>query len=1233
MTSAIGGLLDAASGKKLGTVFAVNGRLALTAFHCVGERDTGRVLFPRVRCEWAGHVSLAGFEESDLRQDIALLRLDRELPSGLEPVLLTRRVSEHARFAARGRPVDVPGVSLFTASGEIVSLSSERGGAQVMQLACRESAAQLSLRGMSGAPVLIGQVSRAAGVVTSNPPRGDQPELGAGGAVFATPAAVVLDRWPELEAASAADEADLRRLLRHLARREPDRDVTRIRFDVWRLLLAGGLGLNDHDLIADLDVLAQGHCRIGIRPGRTVVEISQDLREDGAIVGAQRRLERVMAAYAAETDARHLGILTDGAEWRLYHRAGDTLSLVLPLQIVDASNPDVEGLLSWLEAILATAQQIRPTPEEIRNKLGVDSPEYKADSAELRALYERYRDRPTVRIKRAMWAKLLTTASGVNFADEDRLFVDHTLLVAMAEVVGHALLDLPLDDPELSAERIMSGWHFSETAQIRGVIESDFFDWVVHVPGGEQFIKELARRMARFAWADVEHDVMKVLYHSIIHEETRKQLGEYYTPDWLAGKIVADCVDDPLGQRVLDASCGSGTFLFHAVRHYTTAAVAAGHSATKVIEGLVSHVAGFDVHPVAVTLARVTYLLAMGKPLLEPPGGRPPFSVPVYLGDSLRWGQEPGLLSQDLSVLTTLKPEAFLSDPGLAGQPERKLVFPDRTVADAGLFDQLVTELANRATRRKRYTEPPPLTGTFERLGITDSDDRAILTATFKKMCRLHDDEEDHIWGYYVRNLARPAWLARPENRVDVLVGNPPWLSYRFMTPAQKLSFETMCRDRGLWAGATVAPNQDLSALFVERCIEQYLREDGMFGFVMPLAVLTRRQYAGFRIGRYRPQRGRPQHQPEQVNVSFAQPWDLHGIKPKFFRQSVGTIFGRRVASSRDATPLDQAPELWSGRFDTEFASWADAASRITRVSTERPELPPEGSPYRSQFRQGATVVPRLLFLIEPKPKGPLGTGGNRQPVRSLRRPKANRRYRRADLLSASVEPKFIHLLYLGDSVAPFRCLQPFPAVIPWDGHRLLGQDNGDLDLFPGLADWWRQAEESWALHRDPGNHLSLTQRLDYRHGISQQFPASTYRVVFNKSGTYLAAAIICDPTAIIDHKLIWGPAHTRDEARFLTAVLNSTPVLATVEHLQGRGENNPRDFDKHVFQLPIPRYDPEDGTHRQLVPLAQRAEVVAADVALPNMGFEAQRRRIRQALSADGVMQDIDALVDRLLA
>ena len=127
-----------------------------------------------------------------------------------------------------------------------------------------------------------------------------------------------------------------------------------------------------------------------------------------------------------------------------------------------------------------------------------------------------------------------------------------------------------------------------------------------------------------------------MLYESVITAPTRKRLGEYYTPDWLAERIVATAVDRPLETRVLDPSCGSGTFVFHAVRRYLNAAEAAGLSLELALSGLTRKVLGMDLHPVAVTLARVTYLLAIGRDRLIHPD-RGPIQVPVYLGDAVQW--------------------------------------------------------------------------------------------------------------------------------------------------------------------------------------------------------------------------------------------------------------------------------------------------------------------------------------------------------------------------------------------------------------------------------------------------------------------------------------------------------------------------------------------------------------------------------------------------------------------
>ncbi|WP_173079163.1 SEFIR domain-containing protein [Phytohabitans rumicis] len=1024
-------------------------------------------------------------------------------------------------------------------------------------------------------------------------------------------------RGPALPAGPHGGNLDA--LVRGLADRTWARNEAVIQAQVRQLLASGGLDLDEDDLGVDVENQAEARHRIEIPIAFAVVEVRGDLNRPGVREAAVRSLGHYIAAHSSAIGYRYTAVLTDGAEWYLYRLADEGLGSV-DEHILVAANPDADRLLEWLEAWLATNRHIKPTPQQIVAKLGVNSPAHALDFADLHDLYNQYKHMPSVEIKRRLWARLLTTALGTNFTDEDTLFINHTLLVVMAEIIGHAVVGIPPDAPDTSAAAIMSGEGFA-VSEVWGVVERDFFDWVVEVPGGEQFIKSLARRLTRFAWNDVAHDVMKVLYESIISPETRHRLGEYYTPDWLAEEIVAERIDDPLAQRVLDASCGSGTFLFHAARRYLSAAQRSGVSNADAITGLVRHVIGIDVHPVAVTLARVTYLLAIGIDRIRDEG-RPSFAVPVYLGDSLRWAEESTLMSYPgLSVDTSDDREIFTDQ---LESSEEQLLFPDRLVDDATRFDQLVTEMADRATTRRRNSRPPSLQATFERFGV-DDEDQPVLTKTFKKMCQLHDQNRDHIWAYYVRNLARPLWLSRPRNRVHVLVGNPPWLAYRYMTRRQQASFRAMSSQRGLWAGATLATNQDLSVLFVTRCIELYLRTDGHFGYVMPLATLSRHQYAGFRTGKYLAGA-------EFVEVAFDRPWDLHKVKPSFFPVPASVVFGRRPSSGIGAVPLTQVPEVWTGRFPTAIASRAEAATHIARTIGELPPTPPpRGSPYAARFSQGATAVPRFLFLIESDEAPRLGAGSGKRAIRSRRSPNEKKPWKTLGPLRGIVETQFIRPLYVGNSILPFRCLAPVEAVIPWANGQLLSGRDEQLDRYRGLARWWRSAEGVWTSHRS-SDRMELIDRLNFRRGLLDQIPSPGLRVVHNKSGMYLAAAILTDPTAIVDHELYWGPTESLDEARFLVAILNSTTLTLAVRPLQSRGEHNPRHFDKYVWQLPIPAYDPNDSAHRWLVALAVRAEQVASDIALPAARFEKLRRQVREALVDDGVAADIDAIVKTLL-
>jgi SAM-dependent methyltransferase len=1025
---------------------------------------------------------------------------------------------------------------------------------------------------------------------------------------------------------------DTRALVMHIASRIPGRSEATLQADIRTLLLAAPLNLAEHGVVdINLETPAGERRRIDIEAGFTVIEVKRDLRIGNVRQDAIEQLAGYVSQRISVLGQRYVGVLTDGAEWLLYHLVPtEILEQVGEPLLVSPVDPDLDKLFIWLEDVLATGQQIAPTPQEIERRLGADSQSYALDYADLSALFAANQTNNSVALKRKLWAKLLTTALGTTFSNEDSLFVEHTLLVAMAEVIAHAVVGyIPT---QLSPATLLSGALF-ENAQIGGVIEEDFFDWVIEVEGGEEFVRSLARRLARFDWSVVHHDVMKVLYESVIGRNERYNLGEYYTPDWLSEHIVNGVVTNPLEERVLDPGCGSGTFLFFAVRRYLAAANAAGIGNAAAICGVTEHVLGVDLHPVAVTLARVTYLLAIGMDRIS--GPRDAFSIPVYLGDSLQWGQEQTLLERTLVNTDVLTVPTEPGDQLFATE----LRFPSSLLADASRFDRLVTELADRATQRPRYSPVPSLTETFRRYPMTEAE-QGTVTETFTVMCTLHDDDRDHIWAYYIRNLARPTWLAEENNRVDIVLGNPPWLTYNAIATDLKPAFRRACEERSLWGGRAVR-NYDLSALFVARAIELYLKWDGQFAFVMPRAVLSRRAYEGFRNGKYyrqdgqgrgRGSRARNSMNIEPVTVSFNSPWDLDRVRPHPFPVPCCVIFGTRP---REGT-VKRLPTVtieWSGRLPSRNVGWdiaqaylTDTPGQVTVVGGEH------ASPYASRFESGAKLNPQVLVLVEEAPAGPLGIPAGFRNVKSIR--SIQRIWRDVEPLSGTIEAEFVRPLQLGSTILPFRAGEPKFAIVPWGKSmkRLLHATDPELDRYPKLAQWWKVASSLWDEYGTPTLY-DLTGRVDYLQKLSRQLPVPYQRIVYTASGSRLTATRLDHDKSLVSHKLYWASTSNIAEARYLAVILNSQIVTDLVAPYQSRGQFGTRDFDKHVWYLPIPLYDESKPQHVALVQLGKRAEEVAAGVAIPqNLGNTAARNRIRRALAADGVAEEIETAVTQLL-
>ena len=492
---------------------------------------------------------------------------------------------------------------------------------------------------------------------------------------------------------------------------------------------------------------------------------------------------------------------------------------------------------------------------------------YQRDIATLRALYDEYAGYNTIKVKRELWRNLLTAALGEIARTDDQLdglFVRHTYLTAVIGMVvqarfGGDIVRLAANDPA----DLLHGRDFRNKTGLQGVVESDFFAWPTEV-GGQPFLRTLGRRIARFDWQQAPNDVAAILYETVIPPDERRQLGEYYTPDWLARAIVREVITDPLGQYVLDPACGSGTFVAEAVTHFIEAARDTSLDPKEQLEWLRFSVAGIDVHPVAVHLARAAWVLA-AQPALQAAsaaGLAANVTVPIYLGDALQLRFQTGDLFAQHEVRIQVNDDK-----------NTELVFPVSLVDRAEDFDALMGDVADAIENG----DDPSFA--LDDHGITDPAERQTLEKTIAAMQQLHAEGRNHIWAYYTRNLVRPVALA--QRKVDVIVGNPPWINYNQTVSTLRTELERQSKDLyGIWAGGRYATHQDVAGLFFARSVDLYLKNGGVIGMVMPHSALQAGQYTKWRAGSWQARRsGRG------LGVDFGHKtaWDLEKLEPNTF--------------------------------------------------------------------------------------------------------------------------------------------------------------------------------------------------------------------------------------------------------------------------------------------------------------------------------------------------------------
>ncbi|MCY4474893.1 MAG: N-6 DNA methylase [Chloroflexi bacterium] len=967
---------------------------------------------------------------------------------------------------------------------------------------------------------------------------------------------------------------------------------------------------NSVDLAA-LDTLIEVKRRIGNGIFPDVAHVAQ--------------LDGYLTAAMDASKGVRIGILTDGKHWLLRWPDAVMIHTTPPYAFILTDADKWYSLFEWLrDNALVVRRDIEPSREELENQFSPTNPLYEREIDTLRGKYEEYSEYETVAVKRRLWEDLLRTALGeVVQGDEfDDLFVRHTYLTMVIGIVVQATFGLDVNQiAENDPEDLLKGRQFSEATGLHGVIETDFFAWPIEV-GATSLIKTIARRIARFDWSSPPTDVAATLYQTVIPAQERRDLGEYYTPRWLTKAIVEEIVTDPVHQRVLDPACGSGAFIAECVEHFIEAAKNQKVPETKLFELLRESVTGIDVHPVATHLARAAWVIA-ARPAIEKSASTT-VTVPIYLGDSLQLRYQ----SRDLFATNNVPID-------VGDDKNTQLLFPVALVNHAENFDQMMVDIADYIERG----EDPKVA--MDTVPLTD-DETQTLSTTIDKLVDLHAQGRDHIWAYYIRNLVRPITLAR--NKVDVIVGNPPWINYNQTTDVLRDELVNQSRNEyGIWAGGRYATHQDVASLFYARSVDLYLRDGGLIGMVMPHSALQAGQHTKWRTGEWKSHGGA---RTLSVNFQVRKAWDLERLEPNdFFPVPSSVVFAERRGEDGKARALVGTVRQWVG---------ATGSGNVRRVDMEITDTSAGiTSPYSKHARQGAVLVPRVLFFVNemdnPTTTHLPGTVTT-TPRRGTQDKEPWKSLELTQLHSRTVEADHVFNVHLGETVIPYATLEPLKVVLPIDAasNDLKLEDTGiggirSASLGRRMQRRWQDINSVWEDNKNPTNELRLVDQLDYYGKLTSQLAwrhdnsSRPLRVLYTAAGVP-TAAMLEDHEIITDYKLFWITCLDRNEADYLLAIINSETLYTAASPLMSKGQWGARDLQKHLWRLPIPEFDCGDSLHVSIADAGRQAAVgVERELEnlrqrYPRLTVTIARREIRKWLRESAEGQRVEEVVGALL-
>jgi hypothetical protein len=722
-------------------------------------------------------------------------------------------------------------------------------------------------------------------------------------------------------------------------------------------------------------------------------------------------------------------------------------------------------------------------------------------------------------------------------------------------------------------------------------------------------------------------DLFKRLYQNLVPKKVRHDLGEYYTPDWLAELVlnevgwtvenfekIAEEKSDrlaPLDLRLLDPACGSGTFLVLAIGRLRNYIEEHWIDKGTALRRITKNIVGFDLNPLAVIASRANYLIALGD-LLRERGGEP-IEIPIYLSDSILVETTP-TLTGGVYILRTA-----------AG----KFQVP-ASIIEKGFLAKMLKLIEECV--RTGYTVDEFRMRLSKELDLSEEEVKMIVDL-FRILSNLEKEGKNRIWARIIKNSFAPFFTGR----FDYVVGNPPWINwenlpeeYREATKDLWGAYGLLKKTEGVGLGKV---KRDMAMLFLARCLDRYVNDGGLLSFLIPFTVYKTQAGAGFRkyLTRYKvlkvhdlvtlyPFEGATNRTSlivvkKEERMSFPIPCIIW-CNPTARPIDVNSTLEKVITSTRQHTLLMIPVEI-----NKPESPWM----QITEGAYEGVKKVFGSSPWYKAYAGVYTGLNQVYWIeiISESPEGLLITNpplpGQKKTIKQVRQ---------------IVEKDLVYPLVRGRDVKKWYVTRDYGWIIvphnPETGKPIHGDEMKiNLPKTYSYLTNFRKELENRSIHKlwGKGNPFySLYDIGDYTF-----YP---YKVVWKRiAGAITGKAIsfasaVLEPTkteflgsrpVILNDSLILIPFENDEEAYYVTGVLNSSIALLTIASYTYELRQ-----ETHITQyIRIPKFDPKNPLHQKLSQLSRKAHEIAKKI------YEEDREDLKEDLSK--IEEEIDKTVAQL--